>query len=96
VKNLCHVVGLSCDGFEDQMLALFSAIEASRNQAFAGYVSKVYFKPGTKGNRELQWLDCSINYDKKGGQSNRGKESGGDQIVHSETQDTLMECQLNE
>lgn len=32
VKNLCHVVGLSCEGFEDQLLALFIAIEASRHQ----------------------------------------------------------------
>jgi hypothetical protein len=31
-KNFCHVVGLSCDGIEDQMLALFSGIEASRHR----------------------------------------------------------------
>lgn len=32
VKIFCHMVGLSCEGFEEQMMALFSAIEASRNQ----------------------------------------------------------------
>lgn len=75
VKNLCHLVGLSCDGFEDQMLALFSAIEASRNHTFAGYVSGVCFKAGTKGNQELKRLDSSVNYDNRG-QSNRGKGKG--------------------
>lgn len=32
VKNFCHVVGLSCEGFKDQILSLFSAIEASRHK----------------------------------------------------------------
>jgi hypothetical protein len=45
VKNFCHVVGLSYDGFEDQMLVLFSTIEASRNQNFAGNASELRFKP---------------------------------------------------
>jgi hypothetical protein len=29
-------VGLSCEGFEDQLLALFTAIEASQNQNGVG------------------------------------------------------------
>jgi hypothetical protein len=28
-KNFYNVVGMSCEGFEDQLLALFPAIEAS-------------------------------------------------------------------
>jgi hypothetical protein len=28
VRNFCHVVELSCEGFEDQMMALFTTIEA--------------------------------------------------------------------
>jgi hypothetical protein len=29
VKSFCHIVGLSCEGFEDELVALFIAIEAS-------------------------------------------------------------------
>jgi hypothetical protein len=47
------------------MLALFSAIEASRSKTFVSYVSEVCFKAGTKGNQELMRLDSSINYDKE-------------------------------
>jgi hypothetical protein len=32
VKTFCHVVGTSCDNFDNQMLALFSTIEVSRHQ----------------------------------------------------------------
>jgi len=32
VKKFYHVVGLSCEGFDEQVMAMFSAIEASRNQ----------------------------------------------------------------
>lgn len=32
VKNFYHVVGMSCEGFEDQLLALFPTIEASTHQ----------------------------------------------------------------
>jgi hypothetical protein len=32
VKFFCHVVGLSCEIFEEQLLVLFAALEASRNQ----------------------------------------------------------------
>lgn len=50
VKTFCHVVGLSCEGFEDQMLAPFYAIEASRHH------SRVIqnFRTTKKGNRELR------------------------------------------
>jgi hypothetical protein len=30
VKDFCHVVGLSCDGFEGKMLKLFAEIEEIR------------------------------------------------------------------
>jgi hypothetical protein len=32
VKFFCHVVGLSCEGFEELMMTLCTGIEASRNQ----------------------------------------------------------------
>jgi hypothetical protein len=57
-------------------MALFSAIEASRRQNFVGAESELSFKPRIKGNHELKRLDCSVNYDKKEGHSNRGKGKG--------------------
>lgn len=76
VKDFYHVVGLSCNGFEGKMLALFAKIEATRDQSLAGNVSQVHFTSGIKGNRELKRQDCSVNYDKNGGQSTRGREKG--------------------
>lgn len=35
-----------------------------------------YFKPADKGNLELNTLACLINYDIKGGHSNKGKGKG--------------------
>ena len=29
VKEICHFVGLSCEGFEEELLPLFAVIEAS-------------------------------------------------------------------
>jgi hypothetical protein len=29
-KSFCHIVGLSCEGLEEQLLSLLTAIEASR------------------------------------------------------------------
>jgi hypothetical protein len=43
VEDFYHVVGLSCDGFEGKMLALFAEIEATRDQTLAGHVSQVPF-----------------------------------------------------
>lgn len=51
VKSFCHAVGLSCEGFKDQMLALFSAIEASRHQNGLVSVPDVCFRTTNKGNR---------------------------------------------
>jgi hypothetical protein len=31
VKNIRHCIGLFCDGFKGQFMALFTAIEASHN-----------------------------------------------------------------
>lgn len=56
VKNFCKVVGLSCEGFEDKLMALFSAIEASRNHNGSTSSSKFCSKLANKGNRELKRL----------------------------------------
>jgi hypothetical protein len=89
LKNFCHVVGLSCDVFEDKMLVLFSAIKASRHQNIAVNASYLSFKPGNIGNHELKRLICSVNYDMKGGHS-------GVLIVSYETQDSILECKRAE
>jgi len=74
-----HVVGLSCEGFEDQLMALFTTIEASRPQSGVGSVTDLSGKFGNRGNHELKRLVCSVNYDVKGGKSHRvtGKGRGG-------------------
>lgn len=76
VKSFCYAVGLSCEGFKDQMLALFSAIEASRHQNGLVSVPDVCFRTTNKGNQELKRLVCSVNYDINGGQSNKGRGKG--------------------
>jgi hypothetical protein len=79
IKYFCHVVGLSCEGFEDKLMALFTAIEASRPQSWVGSVTDLSGKSGNEGNHELKRLVCSVNYDVKGVQSHRvtGKGRGG-------------------
>jgi len=76
VKDYLHVVGLSCDGF-DKMLALFAEIKANKGKNFVGNVSEVHCKPRIKVDLELKRLDCSVNYDKKGWQSNRQRKGEG-------------------
>jgi hypothetical protein len=78
VKSSCHVVGLSCEGFEEQMMVLFTEIETSRNQNGVIGDSKFCSKLEITGkNRELKRLVCSINYVSKGGHSNGDKGKRG-------------------
>jgi len=69
---------VSCDQYEDKLLALFELIEARRVQSLADSLTIVTIAPGVKGQREIKRLDCSINFDKKGELSNRrrGKSRG--------------------
>jgi hypothetical protein len=67
VKKNCHVVGLSCEGFGDQLLALFTVIEASQHQRGVDSVPDLSEKSGNKGKRELNRLMCSLNYKLKQG-----------------------------
>jgi hypothetical protein len=53
--------GVSCVAFEEQFVAILTFIEAGRLQKVSGSISKL----GSKGNRELKGLECSINYDSK-------------------------------
>ncbi|GLT55530.1 hypothetical protein SLA2020_286440 [Shorea laevis] len=73
VKNFCTVVGLSYEGYEEQMMALFSAIERNRKVSTVTKHTEVLPKSKTKGKRELQRLECSINYDSKRGSDSQAK-----------------------
>lgn len=59
VKEFRLFVGLSCDGFEEKLSALFEDIIASNAEQEAGSSSNV----GKKGMRKLNSLLSSINYD---------------------------------
>lgn len=85
VKTFCHVAGLSCEGFEDKMMALFTAIEASRQHIVLTSSPSSLSQSLNRGHRELKRLACSINYDHKGGHSSKGKKRGGVQLVLNES-----------
>lgn len=72
VEDVYHCVGLSCDGFEGDLIALLTAIEASHNRG--EWVSNS--KSAIRGKRELKRLSCSINYDLTGGSSSRSTVKG--------------------
>jgi hypothetical protein len=76
VKGYYKLVGVSCDQFEDKLLALFEWIEAKRDQSLADSLALVTPISRVKGQREIKWLDCSINYEKKGDQSYRRRGKG--------------------
>jgi hypothetical protein len=76
VKGYYKRVGVSCDQYEDKLLALFEKIESRRAQSLADSLAMVTTASGVKGQREIKRLDCSINYDKKGEQSNRRRGNG--------------------
>jgi hypothetical protein len=61
-----HVVGMSCEVFEDQSMALCTAIEANWHQNGVGSVPDLSGKTRNKRNRELKRLTCSMNYDVRG------------------------------
>lgn len=65
VKDFRHYVWLSCEGFEEELMALFTAIEASRYQKDLASNSE----PVNRGIKKLKRLSCFINYDFKGGSS---------------------------
>jgi hypothetical protein len=66
-------VGLSCEGFEKELVALFIGIEASCNNKVPVRSPNSHSKLVNGGNDELKTLSCSINYDFKGGYSSTGR-----------------------
>jgi hypothetical protein len=70
ISGFCKVVGISCPGLEEKMMELFNGIEAQR---FSDRVRQNNNSStmGNRGHREVKRLECSVNYDGKGGQSSR-------------------------
>jgi hypothetical protein len=60
VKNVCPMVGVSCEGVEDQTMALLTAIDEDSPWE----IKRVCFI--SRGRRELLNLACSINYENTG------------------------------
>jgi hypothetical protein len=65
LKNIGSVVGLSCEGYEDQAVALLTAIEEDHSWEVKGACSR--------GRMELLNLECSINYEGASSRRGRGK-----------------------
>jgi hypothetical protein len=76
VMSCYHSIGLSCEGFEDRMLAMFEEIEAAGERSLASPKTLYPSNQGAKGQRELNRLAWSINYEKKRVLSARGRTKG--------------------
>jgi len=72
VEQILHIVGLSCEGFEEELVALFAAIEAGQSKQ--ALTSCSIF--GKKSSRESRWLVCSINYDANSGNASPERVKG--------------------
>jgi len=67
-----HWVGITCDGFEGKLSAVFEAIIHSNVKKAAGTSSSL----SIKGTRKLNRLSCSVNYDAHSGSTSRGRCKG--------------------
>jgi hypothetical protein len=67
-----HSVGITCDGYEGKLSAVFEAIIDSNYKKVAGSSSST----SSKGTRELNRLACSVNYDAHSGSTSRGRCKG--------------------
>jgi hypothetical protein len=76
VMRCYQAIGLSCEGFEDRMLAMFEEIEAAGGRSSASPQTLCPLNKGAKGKRELNRLAWSLNYEKKGALSARGRIKG--------------------
>jgi len=76
IKRFYPTIGLSCGRFEDRLLALFEEIEADRDLSLAELKTKLSPAKGVKGQRELNRLSWSMNYEKRGEQSDKGRHKG--------------------
>jgi hypothetical protein len=67
-KRIHPKVGISYLGNKWQLMALLNFLEKECNKEEMEAPSH----SGTKGNREVKNLECSINYDSRDGQTSRG------------------------
>lgn len=72
VEQIRHIVGLSCEDFEEERVALFVAIEAGQSKQASASCSSF----GKKGSRESRRLVCSINYDANSGNASHDRVKG--------------------
>jgi hypothetical protein len=77
ILAFCQELGLVCDGHEDELMALFIAIEANRLNRKGGSGHQSGDKVGNHGNHELKRLECTVNYDVKGLATVSGKGRNG-------------------
>jgi hypothetical protein len=75
-KSFLHIVGLSCEAFDEYLLSLHTVIEASKTQNGPACPSSPISKSWNIRHRELKRLACFVYYDIKGGQSSRGNGKG--------------------
>jgi len=76
IKRFYPIIGLSCGGLEDKLLAVLEEIEAARDRSLAAPKTSYLSSQGVKGQRELNRLAWSINYEKKGAHSDKGRHKG--------------------
>jgi hypothetical protein len=77
ILAFCQELGSECDGHEEKLMALFTAIEANRNNRKGGNATKKGDKGGNRSNRELKRLKSTVNYDVKGSAIVSGKGRNG-------------------
>jgi hypothetical protein len=77
ILAFCQELGSEIDGHEEELMALFTAIEASRNNKKGGNANKKGDKVGNRSNREIKGLKSTVNYDVKGSAIVRGKGRNG-------------------
>jgi hypothetical protein len=77
ILAFCQELGSECDGNEEELMALFTAIEANRNNRKGGNANKKGDKVGNRSNRELKRLESTVNYDAKGSAIVSGKGRNG-------------------
>jgi hypothetical protein len=77
ILAFCQELGSECDGHEEKLMALFTAIEANRNNRKGGNATKKGDKGGNRSNRELKRLESTVNYDVKGSAIVSGKGRNG-------------------
>jgi hypothetical protein len=68
ILDFSKTVGVSCDGQETRLVQFFEDLEAERGHGMGTPGGKTR----RKGDRELKRLECSVNYDLKGGETRRG------------------------